>query len=267
MDCEKAIDYVSSLIAEQGKDSYEEYRKYYYIESKELVEKWESNGRCIVAEEYGDICDALRRLGRNTEALELCENAIKLLDDVGACYAYFIKGCFLLHSFDESGIEYIYKAIENNHNYVDEGLGIIGQFSCLTGQEDQLEIYRERAITLTEENKVHMEACVRNKKDKLSSEALPEGMLEDILNHITSENSDKIEKIYLVRKTITEDFFTSAFVIKMISETDDDTRYKILHRAFNYLDTCSDWQFSLFDYEDVKNVRVEDIAGSCVYTK
>lgn len=266
-DCEKAIDYVSSLIAEQGKDSYEEYRKYYYTESKELVEKWENNGRCIVAEEYGDICDALRRLGRNTEALELCENAIKLLDDVGACYAYFIKGCFLLHSFDESGIEYIYKAIENNHNYVDEGLSIIGHFCCLTGQEDQLEIYRERAITLTEENKVHMEACVLNKKDKLSSEALPEGMLEDILNHITAENGDKIEKIYLVRKTITDDFFTSAFVIKMISETDDDTRYKILHRAFNYLDTCSDWQFSLFDYEDVKNVRVEDIAGSCVYTK
>lgn len=266
-DCEKAIEYVSSLIAEQSKDSYEEYRKYYYTESKELVEKWESNGRYIVAEEYGDICDALRRLGRNTEALELCENAIKLLDDAGSCYAYFIKGCFLLHSFDNAGIDYIYKAIENNHNYIDEGLEVIGHFCCLTGQEDQLEIYRERAITLTEENKIHSEASVLNKRDKLSTESLPDGMLEDILAHITSEHSDSIEKIYLVRKTITDDFFTSAFVIKIASDTDDDTRHKILHKTFNYLDTCSDWQFSLFDYEDVKNVKIEDITGSCVYTK
>lgn len=266
-DCEKAIKYVSSLIAEQSKDSYTEYRKYYYVESKELIEKWESNGRYIIAEEYGDICDALRRLGQNTDALELCENAIKLLDDTGACYAYFIKGCFLLHSFNEAGIEYIYKAIENNHNYVDEGLAVIGHFCCLTGQEDQLEIYRERAIALTEDNKIQSEASILNKKDNLSTESLPEGMLEDILEHIIFECSDNIEKIYLVRKTITDNFFTSAFVIKMTPDTDDDTRYKILHKAFNYLDTCSDWQFSLFDYEDVKNVKIEDIAGSCVYSK
>ena len=266
-DCERAIEHVSTLIAEQNNESYEEYRKFYYIESKELIEKWECNGKPIVAEEYGDICDALRRLGRNTEALELCENAIRLLDDVGSCYAYFIKGCFLLHSFDESGIEYIYKAIENNYNYVDEGLDVIGHFCCLTGQEDQLELYRERAVALREENKIHFEASVLNKKDKLSAELLPDGMLEDILAHITSGHSDRIEKIYLVRKTITDDFFTSAFIIKMASDTDEDTRYRILHKAFNYLDTCSDWQFSLFDYEDVKNVKIEDVTGSCVYTK
>lgn len=266
-DCKKAIEYVSSLIAQQSEESYEEYRKYYYIESKDLIEKWENNGKPIIAEEYSDICDALRRLGRNTEAFELCEDAIKILDDVGSCYAYFMKGCFLLHSFDEAGIAYIYKAIETNHNYIDEGLEVIGRFCCLTGQEDQLEIYRERAIALAQENEVYYEANVLNKKDKLSKESLPEGMLEDILEHITSECSENIEKIYLVRKTITDGFFTSAFVIKMTPDTDDDIRYKILHKAFNYLDTCSDWQFSLFDYEEVKNVKIESVVGSCVYSK
>lgn len=266
-DCEKAIEFVSSLIATQNKESYEEYRRYYYIESKELVEKWENNGKPIIAEEYSDVCDALRRLGRNTEAFELCENVIKILDDVGSCYAHFMKGCFLLHSFDENGIDYIYKAIETNHNYIDEGLAVIGRFCCLTGQEDQLEIYRERAIALAQKNEIYSEANVLNKKDKLSNETLPEGMLEDILKHITSECNENIEKIYLVRKTITDDFFTSAFVIKMIPDTDDDIRYKILHRAFNYLDTCSNWQFSLFDYEDVKSVKIENVDGSCVYPK
>lgn len=267
-DCEKAIDYITALIAEQVKDSYEEQRKYYYTESKEIIEKWENDGKPVIPEEYADICGALRRLGRNTEALELCERAIDCLDEPAACYAYFIKGCFLIHSFDESGIEYIYRAIENNHNYITEGLDEIGHFCCLTGQEDQLEIYRERVITLTEENvSVYSQGSILNKKDKLSTENLPDGMLEDILNHITSDHSDYIEKIYLVRKTVTEDYFTSAFVIKMTPNTNDDTKYEILHKAFNYLDTCSDWQFSLFDYEDVKNVKVEDIDGSCVYSK
>lgn len=267
-DCEKAIDYITSIIAEQVKESYEEQRKYYYIESKEMVEEWENNEKPVIPEEYADICGALRRLGRNTEALELCERAIELLDEPAACYGYFIKGCFLIHSFDETGIEYIYRAIENNHNYITEGLDEIGHFCCLTGQEDQLEIYRERVITLTEENeKVYAQGSVLNKKDNLSRENLPEGMLEDILSYITSEHSDYIEKIYLVRKTVTDDYFTSAFVIKMTPDTNDDTKYEILHKAFNYLDTCSDWQFSLFDYEEVKNVRIEDIDGSCVYSK
>ena len=267
-DCEKAIDYITTIIAEQVKESYEEQRKYYYIESKEMVEEWENNEKPVIPEEYADICGALRRLGRNTEALELCERAIELLDEPAACYGYFIKGCFLIHSFDETGIEYIYRAIENNHNYITEGLDEIGHFCCLTGQEDQLEIYRERVITLTEENeKVYAQGSVLNKKDNLSKENLPEGMLEDILSYITSEHSDYIEKIYLVRKTVTDDYFTSAFVIKMTPDTNDDTKYEILHKAFNYLDTCSDWQFSLFDYEEVKNVRIEDIDGSCVYSK
>ena len=266
-DCEKAIQYISSLIAEQSESSYEEYRGHYYIEAKELVEKWESDGKRIIAEDYGDICDALRRLGRNTEALELCENAIKSLNDVESCYAYFIKGSYLLHSFDESGIDYIYKAIENNNNYINEGLETIGHFCCLTGQEHQLEIYRERAVGLIEKNKLHAEATVLNKKDNLAAESLPSGMLEDILAYITSRYADNIEKIYLVRKTITDDFFTSAFVLKITSETDNDTRYKILHKVFTYLDTCADWQFSLFDYEDVKNAKIEDITGSCVYKR
>lgn len=120
---------------------------------------------------------------------------------------------------------------------------------------------------LTEENKTHSEASVLNKKDRLSTESLPDGMLDDILSHITSSYCENIEKIYLVRKTITDDFFSSVFVIKISSDTDDDIRYKILQKAFNYLDTCSKWQFSLFDYDDVKDVKIEAIPDSCVYSK
>lgn len=264
-DCEKAVAFVSALTAERQKDRYAEIRRYMYLDSLELVEKWERRGKLIIAEEYRDVCAALRNLGRNTEALALCEDAILLLDDAAASYANYMKGCFLLHALDESGLEYIYKAIESNSNYIEEGLETIGSFCCLTGQEDQLEIYRERAIALTERNEVYAETGILRRKDRLSAEILPEGMLEDILRHIIAEHSDRIENIYLVRKTITDDFFASVFVIRFLPDTDDDVRDTVLHRAFNYLDTCSDWQFSLFDFDEVENVRVETIPGSCVY--
>lgn len=267
-DAKKAISYVGNLIYELNKDSYVEARKYSYTKSKELINKWEANGKPLVAEEYYDICDALRNLGRNLEALDLCERAILELDEAAACYAHFIKGCFLIHTYDEAGIEHIYHAIKNNHNFIDEGLAAIGEFCCLTGQEEQLEIYRERAIAITEENKdIYFECGVLNKKDRLSQEEFPEGMLEEILTHILSADKGVIENIYLVRKTITDDFFTSVFVIKMTEDTDDDSRYDIMHKTFNYLDTYPDWQFSLFDYEEVKNVKIESIPNSCVYSK
>ena len=42
---------------------------------------------------------------------------------------------------------------------------------------------------------------------------------------------------------------------------------QLMHKIFSYLDTSTDWQFSLFDYEDVKKVKVERIENSCVYEK
>ncbi len=60
---------------------------------------------------------------------------------------------------------------------------------------------------------------------------------------------------------------TSAFVIKFDVQTDADIQDEILHKIFCYLDTCSDWQFSLFNYLSVANVKVETIENSCVYTR
>lgn len=266
-ECKNATEYVSLLLANEDKASYEEYRKRCYLEPKKLIDDWEAKGKPIDKTEYRDIVSALRYLNRNTEALQVCEKAIELFDDAGRYYALYIKGCFLLHSFDESGIDLIYKAIEINNNYLNEGLDIIGQFCCLTGKEDQLAIYRERALESIEKNRIFDETSILRKNDRLSAESLPDGMLEDILYHITLEDSELIEKIYLVRKTVTEDFFTSAFIIKCVPNGDEDKINRLFNRAFNYLDTSSDWQFSLFDYDEVKDVKPESISGSCVYSR
>lgn len=267
-ECAMALNHVEELIYQEQVEAYEENRKTLYLEPKSQIELWEAAGRPVVAEEYADINFALRQLGRAHEANELCDRAIAELSGAASCHAYFMKGCFLLHSYDESGIEYVYRAIENNANYIDEGLYFIGEFCCLTGKQDELDIYREKALVLAQKEKdEYSQIGTLSKHDCLSSEQLPDGMLDEILSFIRSADNGFVQNIYLVRKTITDVFFTSAFIIQFDPQTKEETQNEILHKIFCHLDTCSNWQFSLFNYTDVANVKVENIHNSCVYTK
>ena len=221
-----------------------------------------------MVQEYGDVVWALQQLGRCTEALELCQRAIAELPDAASCCGYFIRGLHRLHSYDPAGIEDIYFAIENNSNYLDEGLGAIGSFCCMTGNQKELDIYRQKAVELAQKQKdQYVHTGILTKKDRLTEENLPDGMLDGILEYIRSIDDGQIEKIYLVRKTITEDFFTSVFVVRFELQAEEDSCDRIIHKIFQHLDTCSDWQFSLFDYREVSSVPVHKIKNSCVYSK
>ena len=267
-ECAKYLNYVEELIHKERLKTYYEYRKEYYIEPKKKIDLWLADGKPVIAEEYADIHTALRQLGRNREAYDLCDRAIAELPTVAKCFACFAKGCYLLHCYDKTGIDYIYTAIENNPNYIDEGLDVIGGFCCLTGLQQELDVYREKAIELCQKAKdKYSQINQLNKTDNLSTEQLPDGMLNSILDYIKAIDSNCIDKIYLIRKTISDDFFTSAFVIKFDDGTNNDTKDNVLHKIFCHLDTCSDWQFSLFDYTSVAAVKVENIENSCVYSK
>lgn len=175
---------------------------------------------------------------------------------------------YLLHRYNPEGVEYIYRAIENNMSYTEEGLDTIGSFCCMTGMQKELDTYREKAAVLTQKQIDEFdEIGTLSRKDNLSSEKLPEGMLEKILSFILSNDEGEIDKIYLVRKTVNENFFASVFVIRFSDSADDEKCYNIFHKIFSYLDTFDERQFALFEYWDVKNVKVEKIEGSCVYSK
>lgn len=267
-ECARATEYVEELIYQRNIENYDELRKTYYLEPKSQIDDWESEQQPLKAESYGDIVQALRCLGRISEANALCERAIQELDDIAACFAYFMKGYFLLHAYDASGIDYIYKAIENNSNYIHEGLDIIGEFCCLTGRKKDLENYREKAISLSQKQRdCYDEMLVLHRKDHLVTEHLPEGLLNEILTFIQSINQGNIQTIYLVRKVISEDFFTSAFIIRFVKDTDMESQENIMHQIFSYLDTCADWQFSLFDYSEVPSGKIKKVPNSCVYQK
>lgn len=269
-ECNKALAFAEELLfTEYVVPTYEKDRKEYYLEPKEKVEAWENAGRPLSAEEYRDVRGALCWLGRRQEADELMQRAMRELPDLSNHFAYFAHGCFLLNSYDETGIEYIYHAIESNSNYIDEGLQTIGEFCCLMGKQDELEVYRQKAVEIAQnQSDKFSKGAFLDKKDNLSAEHLPEGMGEEILSYIRSVDKDVIDKIYVVRKTIADDYFTSAFVIKFAEGTEDETIDEIMHKIFSYLDTCNyDWHFSLFTYEEVAAVRVDKIENSCVYSR
>ena len=264
---QKVLDFADEkLLALQ--DSYEQDRKERYLDPLSRINEWKNNGMPLSAETYADLISDFRQIGLNEEAEALCERAMQELDANSSQHAYFIKGCALLYRYDETGAELVFHALEHNHNYLEEGLQVIGDFYCMTGREKELLEYRERASRLAQKDKdEYSKTGYLAKDDDLSTEHLPDGMLEDILAYIRSIDKDIVQNVYLVRKTISETFFTSAFIIRFDGGTDDD-RDEIMHKIFRYLDTYPvEWQFSLFDHTDYPWIKFDKIEGSTVYSK
>lgn len=267
-ECEKAIVYMDEQLTEFTRLHFEEEHRIQYLEPKKDVEAWEAAGCPVVAEEYADVVNALHLLGRNSDGIALCNRAIGELQPIAAAYAYFIRGAWRLRRYDAGGLQDLYTAIELNNNFIDSALDVIGTFCTLTGMQQELETYREKALELAQRQRDEFSETGRlTRKDNLSTEHLPEGMLEDILSHIHAVSQDSIDRIYLVHKTISDTFFTSAFVIQFRPQTGEEVQRDVLHQIFCYLDTCSDWQFSLFEYQEIPKGLVERVPDSCVYQR
>ena len=266
-ECQKAMAFCGQKVCENLKKADGEERENNYLIPKQKVEQWEADGKPLVAETYAVIDQALRQLGRNQEAEALCQRALSEFTGAAACYAHYMHGCFLLRSYDEDGIDHIYQAIEGNTNYIESGMELLGHYCCLTGNQQELDHYRSRVIDVMQQHRdVYQELGFLRKTDRLQPENLPEELMQPLLEYIASIDDGNLEKVYLVRKVITEEFFTSAIVLKYRDGTDVKNREDLYDKMFQYLDTCSDWQFSLFDYDTVAKVKVETIPGSCVYS-
>lgn len=267
-ECSRAIAFLDDRMAADMGAYYADSHRENYVEPLERVQAWEDAGCPLTAEGYADIVEDLRRLLRNLDALRLCDRAIEELNPAAAGFAHFIRGIHRLHCYDETGLEDLYTAIAGNSNYIDEALEQMGSFCCLMGLQKELEEYRQKAMELAQRQRDEFSQLdTLTRRDRLSQEHLPEGMLEGILTYIGSISQDSIEKIFLVRKIISDQFFTSAFVIRFLPDTDSETKQAVLHQIFRYLDTSTDWQFSLFDETDVPKGLVQQVEGSCVFEK
>ena len=264
----KATETFDGILFEEASTSYEDDRREAYLEPLETVEKWRADGEPIAPETYRKIVEAMRTLGMVREAEALCRRVVDELPEPSHPFAEMELGFFALRRYDDAGIEHLYRAAEGSSNFADNAYEQIGFYCCLTGNAEELERYRRLAPEYAQKEKdLVSETGILRRSDKLSKECLPDGVLEETLNYIRSVESGEIEKIYLVRKTITADFFTSVFVVKFVNGTPGRVISEIMDKIFSYLDTTTDWQYSLFLYEEVKKAAVERIEGSLVYSK
>jgi hypothetical protein len=91
-------------------------------------------------------------------------------------------------------------------------------------------------------------------------------MLESILNYMMSVGQDRIERVFLMRKIITDEFFSSVFVVSFLEGTTEETVGQIMHKIFLHLDNRpEDWQFSLFELDLHTSAAVQNVPGCCVY--
>ncbi|MBQ6020286.1 MAG: hypothetical protein IJL26_08925 [Clostridia bacterium] len=237
-----------------------------YLEPLKTVEDWESEGCPLVAERYADVLDALDQLCRFGDAETLCRRAIGELPPPAAAYAYYMLAGLLLHSFDPAGLEYMYRAMELNNNAVKNGLDEIGAFCCMMGLPEELEKYRRKSVELLQRDEdLYGRLKALKKGDELSVEHLPEELRRSLIEWLQAEDGGRLASVSVVRKTVTPDFFGSAVIVRFREGTGEEAREELMHRVFSYLDTCSDWQFCLFEYDDVVHVNKKLIDDAVIY--
>lgn len=238
-------------------DSPEEYaaaREEYYLKPKKLVDEWEAAGEPLwEPDRMIPVIEAYMRLIRFDRAEAICDRMLsELPDDFGLTYARYIKGRILLDRWDPAGIALIDRALDDNNNYTDEGLQAIIVFCRWMNLPDELTAHREKLMDKSQHSiDVNDQFNSLTPKDRLSAETLPDGRLEEILNFIHGiDTGNAISDIWLVRKTVTDDAFTSAFVVRFRDDTEDGVLNDIMNQIFRHLDNDpSGWQYSLFLYE------------------
>ena len=267
LEVQHALEFIEELVYNDRVETYADERNEEYLKPLEQVSKWEEDGKKLEIHTYAGIVNSLRSLGRNTEAESVCLKAMEIFEGEAKAYAFFMHGNYLIRRYDVSGIEYIYKAMNSNSNYIEGGLDAIGHFCCLTGNQELLDEYRNRATEIQQRYvDVYSQMEFIDKNDVLVREELPESIGEGVIGHIKSINSEKLNRVLLMRKVITEDFFASVVVLEFVPDVSDDERARVHRSMFEYLDAL-DWQFTLFDYSDIPSGAIEKFDDNAIYER
>ena len=262
----RAILHVEDMIKKQIGPHYSSIRDENYLSHKKLIDEWESAGKPVTRENYQGMIVALFSSCRISEFVELCCRVIGEIPEPANYFAHHMYGCYLLHSYDERGIDHLYKSIELNHNNWEEAMQTIGEYACVVGKQDELDKYRKRALELAKaENDVYDKMNVLNAKDKLVEERLPDGMLEDFLSYVRSIDNGSIDEIYMVRKIIDDEHFVTCVIVSPKRKADPESYSEAMENIFQYLDKSSDWQYSLFDMRLSPRGRIRRVKSSRIF--
>ncbi len=266
-ECEAAI---CSSCAPIPAEIYAAGRKEHYLDKLAVIAAWEASDKDCPTSEMSPVINAYRFLGRFADMEALCDRIMETEDNPFAqAHAIYEKGICLLWRYDTTGIDCIYRAMDLNKNYMKDGLEFVEGYCRLCGLADDMAVCHRRAANLMEAHEANHEgACSLSSGDNVIREVELDGELPDILAYMEKVSEGCINRIFLVRKVISEDFFSSAFVLDFAPGADDAVMRRAYEAIFHYLDGYpTDWQFSLFLYNRETEQVVRRVEGSLVWEK
>lgn len=262
----KAAKQIDDKLVALNKDDYAKMREEEYLEPLAVVQAYEREKKELSAEKSRPIIEAYMQLNRFDEMQEICETVIsRAKNDTEAAHAYFALGGVLLLHYDERGARYIQKAIAANENYAATGFDLLGAFYARMGMEKELQEYRKQVDAFLHNTQERVEISELHAKDNLHLVELTDFRRAQIA-YIAALGGDDLEKIYLVRKEISDSTYTYAYILRFSENAVETERDKIETAIFNYLDTEDD-QYSLFTYDKGYERIFKAVGNCCVYEK
>lgn len=259
-----------SQFSQESVETYQKEREREYLELLRTVEAYEASPEGYSTPELSPVINAYRDLGRIKEAEVLCDGIMEReTNQFALAHAIYFKGMCMLHRYETEGIDLIYRAIDLNKNYMKDGFELVEEYCVLCGLADEFDTFRRRAeIQVTAHAYNHEGAGYLMAGDRLVKEDGLGDMLPDILGYMEQVSDGCIQQVYLVRKVVSEDFFTSAFVVNFEYGVPEEQIRRVYSAIFNYLDAYPvDWQFSLFVYDRDTERAVRQVADSLVWEK
>lgn len=269
-ECRKVMELVDSATFNSLQEDYEQKRKDLYLRQLAVIEEYENSEREYNSAELSPVLNAYRDTVQLDKAEALCDSIIATEENPYAtAHALFLKANILLGRYDQSGIELMYRAVELNKNYELNGMDAVGKFCLHMGLEDELQRYRDYVDRYAESGlDEHLAMGELTEKDTLVPEKFPDGRLPDMLDFMVKAGGGIIEEIYLVRKIVSEDFFTSVFILKFAEDAEDEVCGDTWEKIFNYLDTYPDgWQYTLLLHDKDIAKAIKNVPGAQVYKK
>lgn len=258
----------NSEILQMLTPNYSELRKQNYLTPLSIIEDWEKNKENYPKTELTKVIQAMIDIMRHEDAEKLCDHIIENEENIYlTAFPKSFKGYLLVNREDPRGVDLLYESIELNSNLFEISIDPIGEYACRNGLQDVLDEYREKALALAQKNVDEDEqANSVSAKDNLVPDDMSEDALRSHIEFITSV-SDCISGIYLVKKVISDTFYSHVFLIEFENKTSGEVINESMNRIFRYLDTLDNEQYSLFLYAPIYKSVVKKVDGSKIYSK
>ncbi len=268
-ECKKVSAESDRAMCEASSADYKEFREKYYVKPLKAVKEWQDKGKPCNAVDARSILDALLAVGMYDDALGFTDEIIANQKGGLVLYAKFQRGKLRLEKQDNGGIDDLYDAAEGNNNFIEDSMALIGDYCCKMGLHDRLEEHREICYNYYQKDAdTDGLGWIRADDDLSEEKDMPQHIKDRNLEYILDNGEAIVTAVYLIHKQVTDDFYTSVYIIKYSNDASDEAIEALERGIFEYLDNDpDDWQYSLFEYKSEYERIFKNIPNCRIYFK